>query len=179
MHLLLPMRCLQQADKVVHELLAVVLDVLLRILPNQQHLSNVTLALHMTVTISLVPCPSPSPCAINSPFKPILVSHLSLTCLAIPAQPPQAFLSNCQFLSFRYAHPDITHRLEVVADRFRTSGFRTRHFPCQLSRIVGSWMERSEPDRVARMRQLCCLCKRSCDILALLPYALNGPGLRS
>lgn len=63
LHLLLSMRRLQHVDKVVRELLAVVLDVLLRVLPNQQHLSNVTLALHMTITNQ----PSPSPSFLPSP----------------------------------------------------------------------------------------------------------------
>lgn len=101
LHFLLPMCRLQHIDKVVRELLAVVLDVLLGILPNQQHLPDVTLALYVTILI-ISPFPRPTPVnPVDSPFEPVLVSHLSFTCLTIPAQPPKAFLFQpfCQLLS--------------------------------------------------------------------------------
>lgn len=49
MHLLLPMRRLQHAQKVVDKLLAIILDVFLRVLPNQQHLTHMAFALDMTI----------------------------------------------------------------------------------------------------------------------------------
>lgn len=45
LHLLLAMRRAQHIYKVLHKLLAVVLDVFLRILPDQQYLSDVAFAL--------------------------------------------------------------------------------------------------------------------------------------
>lgn len=50
MDLLLPMRRAKQTDKVIQELLAVILNVLLRILSDQQHLTDVALALDVTAT---------------------------------------------------------------------------------------------------------------------------------
>lgn len=46
--LLLAMRRSKQTDEIINKLLAVILDVFLRILANQQHLSDVALALNVT-----------------------------------------------------------------------------------------------------------------------------------
>lgn len=48
MDLLLAVRRSKQADEIINELLAVILNVFLRILSNQQHLSDVALALDVT-----------------------------------------------------------------------------------------------------------------------------------
>ena len=49
MNLLFPVGRLQKVKEVVEKLSAVILDVFFRIFPNQQHLSNMTFALDMTV----------------------------------------------------------------------------------------------------------------------------------
>lgn len=94
MDLLLAMRRPQHIHKVLHKLLAIAFDVLLRILADQQHLSDVAFALDVAASllVHLIFSPSPTPSLLRGrsrgdlPFKPVLIAHLLLACLAVPAQ---------------------------------------------------------------------------------------------
>jgi hypothetical protein len=72
LNLLLAMASLEQLDKVLGELVAVVVDEFLGIFTNNEHLSNMALALHVH-------------------FEGIGVSHLPLTDLTVPSQPLESF----------------------------------------------------------------------------------------
>lgn len=92
LHFLLAMRRAQHIHKVLRKLLAIVFDVFLRILPDQQYLSDVAFALDVAAP-PLAHYPHHFHLRIfeeeggrDSPFKPILIAHLLLACLAVPAQ---------------------------------------------------------------------------------------------
>jgi hypothetical protein len=69
---LLAVARLQQVDKILHEFVAVLVDVLLRIFTHDEHLSDVTLGLGVQLVS-------------------IGVAHLSLADLAVPSQPLETF----------------------------------------------------------------------------------------
>jgi hypothetical protein len=72
LHLLLSMACPQKQHEVFHKLIAVVVDVLLWILPNEEHLADVALGLRMHLETVLIP-------------------HLTFADLTVPSEALQAF----------------------------------------------------------------------------------------
>lgn len=60
LHLLLAMRRAQHIHKILNKLLAVVFDIFLRILADQQHLSNVAFALDVAVFTPLAQSSPPN-----------------------------------------------------------------------------------------------------------------------